>query len=71
MQVSEQGFVGLQLGIGFGILDKSKKVHLLQAKVYILRHISVRKDRVLEIHNHIQAPKGEPGVPGLPHFQIL
>lgn len=60
MQISEQGIIRFQLGIGLRVLDKSKKVHIFQAKIHILRDISVRKDRVLEIHNNIQASKDKP-----------
>ncbi len=71
MQVSEQGFVRFQLGSGSWFLDQGPQVHFLQAPVYLLCHLPVWEDWVLEIHYHLQTFEDKPWVPVLPNLQVL
>ncbi|KAK6127172.1 hypothetical protein DH2020_039083 [Rehmannia glutinosa] len=71
LKVLEQRLIGLQSGPRLGVPNKGQKIHLLQAKVHLLRDLFVREDWILEIHNHIQASQGKPRIPMLPDFQVL
>ena len=59
------------VGVDLELPDQGEEIHLLQAEVHLLRHLSVGEDRLRALH-HDLPPAGAPsGAPDPPDLQVV